>query len=178
MSCPAGTTLQNGLCYGVCPTGYTSVTESIGVCFDDRTCDSYGIGLTVDPNSVLLCDKPAPLSVPCTAGYTQFGTDCYIRCPPSMTENSNTCIKRLFILTGVEPTCPTGFEWTGTNCITSTSFWILLVLSVALLLALLYGLSWLDSSRVSKITLQSGPRIPSPVKIRWTSPKESGLTFE
>lgn len=146
MSCPPGTTLQNGLCYAACPPKYVASPTDLSVCYDERTCASYGIGLTDDPDSAWTCNKPSPGALPCTAGYTQFGTSCYIRCPPSMTENSTTCIKRLVILAGTTPGCPTGSEWNpGTSsCETSQTFGIMVALIVIAILVGLYVMSWID----------------------------------
>ena len=119
MSCPNSTVLQDQLCYPeACPAGFTSEPTNLKICYDERSCESFGLITNVD--NPYVCDKPNAKSPPCTVGETNYGGQCYIRCPPAMTENSSNCIKRIYIQTGLTPQCGTK-SWNGSSCVASTA---------------------------------------------------------
>jgi hypothetical protein len=69
MSCPVGYTLEDSLCYAPCPDGFTESPSDTTICYSSVDCVS--LGLLVNNDDPLLCDKQAPTSPPCSAPKIQ-----------------------------------------------------------------------------------------------------------
>lgn len=132
-TCPIGSQLYQGLCYGRCPLNTAPANEDPTKCVSSATCSSYvpsaPYALMSDAVFDLVCNKiPAEeVSGACPVGYTAWQTgSCFVNCPGSLLENGLTCLKKPVQRPYTSPECSAMYYFNGQSCTLSMNAYFLI----------------------------------------------------
>lgn len=144
VSCLDGTTLIGTRCYYACPAGTVPLLTDPNYCVADITCPSETMLQDSVNQNLCLKVSVAPTNGTCPSGYTKWSTNiCYVDCPSYLTENGNTCGKRVTSRQSVSPQCGNSwfYDYVNGSCVVSfvgvLTFILIAVVIVVFLLAFL-----------------------------------------